>query len=175
MAGRKKLQLTAYEDLTLRDLYLHFRVPDGQFSKRPDFSSHFLSVWNQATDRDDTIGEVLHYIGTLRKQGKWVTLDGTHRRLSAGESQVGLTAEAFEIIDSIYTRLGIGSDNFIYSPELVDSIHQRLVADLGLHIPRHLLVAAIIDRRKAGDLPKAGRSLSSGDEGIGFSDIDDVD
>jgi len=173
MAKRKKLPLNTTEDLILRDLYRHFRVPDGQFSKRPEFSAHFLSVWNEATGRDDTIGEVLHYIGTMRKRGLWVTLDGNHLRMPIGESFVGISPEGLAIIDSVYAQMGIGSDNFTYSPELVDSVQRRLVSELGLHIPRHLLIARIIDRRKAGLLPKTGPSRST-DEGIGFADIDEV-
>lgn len=174
MQRRKKIQLTNNEDSVLRDLYRHFRVPDGQFRKRPKFAQHFLDVWNAATGRDDTLGDVLHYIATLRKQKLWVTLEGNHRRMPSGQGVVGFTPEACEIIDIEYSAMGIGSDNFSYELELVDRIHKRLIKELGYHLPRHVLVAGIIDRRKAGHLPKSQRDRPDPDGDIGFSDIDDV-
>ena len=173
MSKKRKIQLTTFEDSVLRDLYRHFRVPDGQFRKRPAFASHFMSVWNEATGRDDTLGEVLHYIVTLRKQKMWVTFDGEHRRMQ-GQGRVELPAKVAEIIDGEYAAMGIGSDNFAFELRLVDRIHQRLIKELGYHIPRHRLVTAIIDRRKAGRLPKAGGDGGGPDGDIGFSDIDEV-
>lgn len=174
MHRRTKIQLTKTEDSVLRDLYRHFRVPDGQFLKRPSFAQHFLDVWNAATGRDDTLGEVLHYIATLRKKKQWVTLDGDHLKMPAGQGQVQLPAEACEIIDAEYSAMGIGSDNFSYEIDLVDRIHSKLILELGFHLPRHVLVTAIIDRRKAGDLPKSRGDGPDPDGDIGFSDIDEV-
>ena len=172
MQKRKRLPLTPEEENSLKQLYLYHRIPVDQYRRRTAFAEKFLATWNAASGRSDSAGEIIHFMMTRRKQGRWPRFDGHHLRLKPKASDAGLTPAAWEIIREEYRLLGIGSDNFQFSPDLLTSLRARLLSELGINISAMALAAAIMDCRKDGNLGK----LDPRDEGddIGFSDIDKV-
>jgi hypothetical protein len=77
--NRKSIRLLPEERGLLVQLYLRFRIPVDQYEGRPADSDAFVLEWHQLTGRRDTIGDLIHYMRTQRKQKLWVTLDGNHR------------------------------------------------------------------------------------------------
>ncbi|USN99237.1 MAG: hypothetical protein H6810_00725 [Phycisphaeraceae bacterium] len=173
MAKRRRLQLSREEDLFLRTLYRHHRVPTDQFRKRPGFHSDFTATWNEGTGRTDSPEEVLHYMVTLRKKGRWERFDGRH--LPSPSVNDLLSVEEWALIDTVYREGGVASDNFAFDLDTLDRIEGALLREFGHTVSRSLLCAAIIERRKSGLLPRTDRPMSDDpDKGIGFSDIDDI-
>src|SRR5438067_9238452 len=71
---RMTLCLQKEEDVSLRALYREFNIPTDQYPHRPDDLHRLVSAWNQLTGRNETTSDVLHYMITRRKKGKWERL-----------------------------------------------------------------------------------------------------
>lgn len=167
---RKSMRLTPDLDHFLRTLHRQSGIPDGQFPQRPTFWRSFTNAWNEATGRDDSPEDILHYIMTQRKRGLWFRFEGAHKPLPCPEYTL-LTDEQWAVVDAIYIEMGKGADNFLINRELRTELLRRFVARTGTHIPELLFTAALIARRKGGWLPKVPPTP---DGNVGFGDIDEV-
>jgi len=174
---RKSIRLSPDEDQLLRTLHRQSGIPDGQFPQRPRFWTRFTEVWNEATGRNDSPEEILHYIMTRRKRpmgrpGRWEPFGSDYERLRTPEPSL-LTGEQWEVVDALYVEMGLGADNFLIDTDARAELLKRFAARTGEHLSDLLFVAAMIARRKGARLPKIGQS-SDGEGDVGFGDIDEV-
>jgi len=171
MKRRKCLRLSPDEDATLKGLYRQHRVAVDRYQSRPELLTALTDEFNALTARDDSRAELLHYMRTKRKNRKWVTLDGNHRRLRTVPDNL-LTPDEWSVVDEIYAELGIGSDNYAFNTDLLDAFLREFRNRTGRSIPRHQIAPALELRRKNRHLPctQSGRE----DEDFGFTDLDAV-
>jgi len=177
VSPQKTIRLSPSEDKFLRILHRQSGVPDGQFAQRPRFWANFTDVWNEATDRDDTPEELLHYIMTRRKRGRgvpgrWEPFGKDHKRLRCPEPDL-LSPEQWEVVDELYVEFGVSADSLLIDREARTELLNRFMSRTGEHIPDLLFVAAIVARRKGGLLPKSGDNRT-GEGNLGFGDINQV-
>lgn len=176
---RKTIKLEPDEERLLRTMYYGALVPTDQYSRRPAFWRGFTAIWNNATERDDSREEVLHWLVTRRKRphgrsGRLEAIGESHKRLCSLDPDV-LTKEQWETLAKIYREINVGSDNFVFDVKLSKRLVELFLESTGEHVPATTLVAALIARRKDGFLGHIDHSgLSSKDGDIGFGDIDQV-
>jgi len=168
---RRTLRLQKDEDESLRALYREFDIPTDQYPHRPDDLQRLVSAWNQLTGRNESHSDVLHYMISRRKKGKWERLGR-----DAGEGfqrpQVAFTDEEIKHLDAIHEELQVASDNYAINPEAARRLQEEFARRTGRVIPPMMLAAAMISRRKAGAL--ATLKPKPNDQDLGFSDIDQV-
>jgi hypothetical protein len=58
MAHKKKISLFPHEREILVKLYLKFRIPIGQYQRRPAELALFVDEWRSLTGRSDIAGEL---------------------------------------------------------------------------------------------------------------------
>lgn len=169
---RKSIQIADHDRRILVELYLQWRTPIEQFEALPDKLRAFVDDWSRLTGRSDAPGDVLHYMRTQRKRGKWVRLEGNH---PPPPPVPELSAEETEILVTIYEQtvaaVGSGSDVLGYDEETAELIATAFAEQTGRIFPAHQLVRKLTALRKRGLLPKAVKQEPH--EG-GFEDIDDV-
>src|SRR5262245_33924247 len=121
---RRTLQLQKDEDTSLRRLYRGFNIPTDQYPHRPDDLQRLVSAWNQLTGRNESPSDVLHYMITRRKKGKWERLG----RDVGGDFQhpeVVFTDEEITHLDAIHEELQIASDNYAINPEAAKRLQEE--------------------------------------------------
>lgn len=170
MANRRTLKLSLADDRALRQLYVSFGYPVGQYNRRRQELLELTGAFNAATGRNATPEEILHYMIRQRKDGKWETFDGHHNRLASIDPDL-LTPEQWETCIDLYLRFNFGADTFFYDKQLAKEFATEFARQSGVSIPPHILAAALVDRRKAGNLPKLHPVVR---EESGFTDFDQV-
>lgn len=166
MAARKTVRLNPDEDQTLRRLYRNLRVPVDQFRRRPRELARLTDAFNAATGLQLTTGQVLHYMIRRRKDGNWVTFDGTHRRANPLPDAL-FTNDEWQIVDRLYVECGVGADTFLYDGKLATDFCAKIAAALGRAMRADVVAAALVDRRKNDALPRLRPDA-------GFEDIDQI-
>ncbi|WP_145034666.1 hypothetical protein [Caulifigura coniformis] len=158
----------------LRRLYKLWRIPTDQFDKRPEDKARFVRAWNLRSSRDDSEGDLMHYMKTKRKGGNWEKLGADHQRYSAGSVQ--FSDEELKAAEEIYNRLfasaGIGSDNIGYDQKMADMLSSEFAIATGRIVNGTIIYAALMAIRKRGNLVKAGRVQRGSQHG--FGDIDEI-
>lgn len=167
MAARRTVRLSYQEDQTLRELYRGYRIPVGQYRRRPSDIARLTDAFNAATSQTLTSGALLHYMIRRRKDGNWETFDGQHRRARPIPQDL-LSEDEWRVVDRLYVESGIGADTFLYDDDAAAAFSGKVAAALGRGIRPDLLAAALVDRRKDDKLPRLRP-----DEG--FEDIDQVE
>lgn len=182
-APRRIVQLLPHEHNLLRDLVDTEKVPDGQFIRRWNWWRQLVETFNELTERSFTPEALHHYVMTLRKRPagrlpRWEPMgDGCARM--PGSSYSKLTEDDLAHLIVAYTtlakRLGAGSDSI-----LVNSKHRRELASMfaaaaGHGINDRSLIAAVIDLRKDGRLPKLGNAVRPKKKRRGFGDFDQAE
>jgi hypothetical protein len=168
---RKTLRLQKDEEESLRVLYREFNIPTDQYPQRPDDLQRLVSAWNDLTGRNEAAPDVLHFMITRRKKGKWERLG----RDAGGEfqrPQETFTDDDIKHLDAIHEELQIASDTYALNADAAKRLQEEFARRAGRIIPPMILAAAMINRRKAGSL--ATLKPKSGDQDLGFSDIDEV-
>lgn len=175
---KKSIKISKHDDDLLRTLYLQFRVPTDQFPKRPTFWNEFTGIFNDATGRNESPEDILHYMVTRRKRGigqpgRWPTLDGTHEKMPCLPfSAFGID---FSILKEIYEELRIGSDNFAFDANLGQILANMYAERTGNAFQPGVLWGALVTWRKHGRLGKlSDLPPINEDEDLGFGDINDV-
>lgn len=169
---RRAIPLSFSEDSSLRQQYIHFRIPTDQYKTRTEALQTFADTWNFATGRSDTGEELLHYMITQRKQKvkKWPTFDGDHLRSPSSEGL--LSPDEEQILRRVYTDLilplNIGTEEFGYDRELKDAVARRFSIAARRAIPGDTLVGFIEARRKRG------KWMTLRDDRRGFGDMDEA-
>lgn len=169
---RRSISLSPDDEVLLQTMYYEANIPTDQFARRPRRLREFVRVWNEGTGRNDSPEEVLHAMITRRKRpkdrpGRLEPLGPKHKRLRSPGADI-LTEEQWIVLDAIYLDLGVGSDNFVFDPDLKRQLVDEFLRRTRDHIPATKLVAALVARRKGGFLSR----ISEGD--VGFRDIDEV-
>jgi hypothetical protein len=170
---RKSIKLYPHEREFLVELYLKWRIPIDQFEGRPVDLDAFTATWAVHTGRNDTGGELIHYMRSQRKRGLWVKLEGDH--LKAPE-RPDMTADEIEVLVAIFedfvTSRNYGSDVLAYDDEITEEISREFFAQTGRTLPAHDVITRLTALRKRGLLPKVGKLPKPTD--AGFDDIDQV-
>jgi hypothetical protein len=166
---RMKIKLAREEDDLLRSLYRDRRIPVDQYVRRPGALDGLTGQFNDLAGRNDSTGDIHHYMATCRKNGEWVTFDGNHRRLESMDLEQ-LTSADWTQLAAAYEALGIGSDNFAFDADLLLRLTAGFRQLSGKQIDGRTLVALIMALRKRGMWPKVGNRESD----LGFRDIDEV-
>jgi hypothetical protein len=161
-----------HERSLLVKMYLERLIPIEQYEQRSTDLAGLVDEWRKLTGRSDSGGELIHYMRTQRKRGKWVRFDGAH--LGSPEAPE-FSAEEIEVLVSIYDEdvaaMGIGSDVLGYEDELKVLVSKEFAARTGRIVAGDDLVAKLTALRKRGLLPKAADVPRAKDADIGFGDI----
>lgn len=172
-AKRKSIRVFPHERYHLVQLYLNKKIPIDQFEVRPEELRELADSWNAMSGRNDSPEEVLHYMRTQRKGGRWVRFDGTHK---PPPENPAFDADETEILVQIYfehvAELNNGSDVLAYDEGIREFVSREFAMQTGRRVPSHLLVGKITSLRKRGLLPKVSKPKDEG--GLGFADIDHV-
>lgn len=166
MPVRKTVRLSPADDETLRRLYRSYRIPIDQYRGRPVERARLTDAFNAATGQQLGAETLLHYMIRRRKDGKWETFDGDHRRAKPVPADL-FSDEEWRIVDRLYVDFGVGADTFIYKSKVATKFAVKVSAALGRAVRPDVLAAALVDRRKADALPRLGPDA-------GFEDIDEV-
>lgn len=171
----KSLRLQPHEHEMLKEMYLERQIPIDQYEGRSTDLAALVEEWNTKTGRTDSGGDLIHYMRTKRKRGKWPTLDGAHQQKPAIRQ---FSAEDVETLVAIYREdiaaMGIGSDVIAYEPELRDLLVKEFATRTSEFVAADDLVAKLTELRKAGILPTAADIPKRKQDGIGFEDIEAV-
>jgi hypothetical protein len=168
---RQSLRLLPHEDALLRTLYREFNIPTDQYPHRPEDLMGLVDNWNNLTGRKESAPEVLHYMITRRKMGKWERLGRTTAEVLS-RPRVSFMEEELKHLDAIHEELQIASDNFALNSELAEKLQKEFARRSGRIVPPMILAAAMIHRRKIGALATLKPKADDGD--LGFSDIDKI-
>ncbi len=145
--------LSIDEKEMLNFLYVRQKIPTDQYKRRPEELRKLTDRFNALTERNDKADDLLHFMITQRKQGKWPKLGTAHRKLARVQLDL-LTAEEWKILDEIYLDMNVGSDNYAYNVELRRELARRFSASACRLLPARTLCAALERRRKEGSLPR---------------------
>src|SRR5947209_11345912 len=120
---RKSIKLFPHERQALIDVYVKWRIAIDAYEGLPDELEAMTEEWHQRCGREDSPHDVLHYMRTERKLGRWIRLGGNYK---ATPPMPKLTAEETEILVDIYARnvaeLDAGSDTLGYDSQVADFI-----------------------------------------------------
>lgn len=137
----------------LQFLYVRQRIPTDQYKRRPEALRKLTDRFNSLTERNDKADDLLHFMITQRKQGKWPKLGTAHKKLARVPLDL-LTEEEWKILDEIYLDMNVGSDNYAYNVEHRREFARRFSASVRRFVPERTLCAALERRRKEGSLPR---------------------
>jgi hypothetical protein len=168
---RNILRLLPHEEELLRTLYRDFNIPTDQYPQRPDDLVRLVTSLNDLTGRTESPPDVLHFMITKRKDGKWEKL-GRNAGGNYTPPEVSFTEEDNKHLDSIHEEFQIASDNYALNADAAKRLQDEFARRTGRIVPAMVLAAAMISRRKAGAL--ATLKPKADDHGIGFSDIDKI-
>jgi hypothetical protein len=173
---KSSIRLLPDDGHLIRHLYLADRIPIDQYEKRPADLVGFVAKWNRLSGRDDSVSDVLHYMRTARKRGKWPRLNGDHERCPEIPEEV-LTASQWVALREVYASTclaqGVGSDSISHDEELAKQIADEFAKCTGLiRDPRYLL-ALLMQKRKQKQLKRL-RDEKPRRPDIGFGDIDEI-
>jgi len=169
---KRSIRLTQHERESLVQLYVESAIPVDQYEERPEELSELCIQWQKETGRTDPSGDILHYMRSQRKMGKWVRLgkDFVKRKprvkLDADETEL-----LIRIVQEHVTSLGSGTDNIAYEAEVGSLIAKEFSTETGRRVPPGDLIAAVTAIRKRGLLDKVEKS-DAASEDVGFKDID---
>lgn len=163
--------MAAHEDDVLRALYVGKNIPTDQYPHRPDDLRELASNWNAICGRGESESDLLHFMITKRKKGKWPKL-GRSEAEKIKSIGIGLSQEELEQLDAIHEEFQIASDNFVLDKSLANRLQKEFAKRTGRIFPALPLAAAMIRRRKSGSLATL-RPESKADESK-FADFDEV-
>ena len=152
---KKSIRLNPAEKGILIKLYLDRRLAIEPYQNRPKDLRELTNSFNAMTDRSDPPEDILHYMRTQRKRGKWPKLGSTALQVSTPIEEI-LTDEERKMLESIYISLGQtfgkGNDSFAHEPELMRELEKGFLNATGRYVYGSQLLAALTDMRKAGNL-----------------------
>lgn len=172
---KRTMQLQPHEVELLKTLYKQFKVPTDRFPQHPDLLQEFMETWTNLSGRQDRAEEVLHYMFTQRKQGKWVKLGrASATKLSERPAAYAerLTVDDWKVLDAVYAELQVPSDRFALDDELGKKLTAEFAKRTKKIVPQLVLCAAMISRRKGGGLTTLKPKQDA--ESVDFADIDKV-
>lgn len=169
--SRSRLKMLPHEDEVLRTLYRELDIPTDQYPQRPDDLVQLTESWNSLTGRKESGRDILHYMITRRKKGKWEKL-GRNAGGDFSRAKMNLSKDEHKALDAIHEELQIASDQYALNSDLADTLQQEFAKRTGRIVPSMILAAEMITRRKAGALSTL--KPKSDDQDLGFSDIEQI-
>ena len=106
-----------------------------------------------------------------RKNGQWERLGRTAGNGFAPQ-RLTFSPEELSQLDVIHEELQIASDNYALNPEASKKLQEEFARRTGRIVPGIILAAAMVYRRKNGNLTRLRPKPDEQD--LGFSDIDQV-
>jgi len=140
------------EDEVLKHLYLAKGIPRDHYDRLLSELQELTDEFNWATGRNEKPEDIRHYIRTKQKQKKWVTFNGTHRRIRGVMGDV-VPAEYMHILIAIYQDMNESPETISNHQALQNELVQRFFEATGRLRRAGDLVAALIEIRKDGLLP----------------------
>ncbi len=168
---KKSISLNPADREALVNMYLDRRLAVDRYAERPQDLMSLTIAFNVLTERSDAPEDILHYMRTQRKNGKWVKLGNTARKVSKSPEEI-LALEDSKVLEACYIKIakahGKGNDSFAHEPELMRELAKEFQKVTGRYIHGSQLLAALTIMRKAGNLEtlkldKHGRREAFGD------------
>ncbi len=171
---KQSLRLQPEDDKLLRTLYKQFGVTSDNFPQFPEALQEFVQTWNNLTGRQDSPSDLLHYIFTKRKKGKWIKLGRSPKSQYTPSTNIACRFGEgdWKQLDEIYEEFQVASDNFALDDELGQKLADEFAQRTGKIVPTLVLCAVMIRRRKDGVLTTLRPKKDDGD--LGFGDINEI-
>ena len=170
-SARRSVRMLPHEVQVLRDLYQESNIPTDQYPQRQIDLDSLIANWNSICGRDESAPDILHFMVTQRKRGKWVKL-GRSGCEKLNEIGLGLSDDELKVLDVIHEEMQIASDKFALDAELAGRLQKEFAKRTNRIFPPLLLAAAMIKRRKVGALATLKPSGSECQKP--FADMDKV-
>lgn len=155
MENKKSIRLNPADREVLVTLYLDRRLAIDPYEKRPKELKALTDTFNALTERSDPPEDILHYMRTQRKIGKWPRLGSTARKVSESLEEI-MSLDDSKILEACYIKIGKihkkGNDSFAYEPELMRELEKEFMKVAGHYVHRSKLLAALTKLRKTGNL-----------------------
>lgn len=167
------MKLTSEQKLCAEELYLHYAVPTDQLRRKPTVLLAITAAFCNMTGLSVEPAELLRYMMNRRKNRDWPRLgDRAHRFPQALES---LSDKHRAALCGIYQDLGITSDEILLRATLAKRLVDAFATRTGRILPAHILVPALFQLRKRGQLPTLCEHAAQARKNKGaFSDIAEV-
>jgi hypothetical protein len=155
MDKKKSIRLNPADREVLVTLYLDRRLAIDPYEKRPKDLKDLTDAFNALTERSDPPEDILHYMRTQRKNGKWARLGSTARKVSERLEEI-MSLDDSKELEACYIKIGKahkkGNDSFAHEPELVRELEKEFLNATGRYVHGSQLLAALTKLRKAGNL-----------------------
>jgi len=157
MKKKQSIRLNPADREVLVTIYLERRLAVDRYEERPKELKDLTDAFNALTERSDPPEDILHYMRTQRKNGKWPRLGDTARKVS-GSLEEMMSPEDRNVLEACYVKIGKthekGNDSFAHDPELMRELEKEFLNATGRYVHGSQLLAALTKLRKAGDLEK---------------------
>jgi len=170
---KMSIRLNPAEREVLVALYLQKKFAVDRYQNRPNDLLDLTDSFNTLAGRSDPPGDILHYMRTQRKGGKWAQLGD--QALKPKESyEESVTPEEHGLLEAIYVQLGRtyakGNDSFAHEPQLMRELEKAFMAATGRYVYGGQLLAVLTSMRKNRQL----ETLDLREQGAGaaFGDLD---
>lgn len=175
MGKKKSIRLNPADREVLVTLYLDRRLAIDRYEERPKDLRNLTDDFNAFTERSDPTEDILHYMRTQRKIGKWPRLGSTARKISKSLEEI-MTLEDSKVLEACYFKIGKthekGNDSFAHEPELMRELEKEFLNATGRYVHGSQLLAALTKLRKAGNLETL--KLEKHDRREVFGDMDEA-
>lgn len=155
MSKKMSIRLNPADHEVLISLYLDRRLPIDHFDERPKELKKLTDAFNALTERSDPSEDILHYMRTKRKAGKWPRLGDTARKFKIDTEDI-LSFEDSKVLEACYLKIGKihqkGNDSFAHDSELKRELEKEFLNSAGYYVHSSILLANLTIMRKAGTL-----------------------
>ena len=171
MENKKTIRLNPADREVLVTLYLDRCLAIDPYEKRPKELRDLTDDFNDLTECSEHPEDILHYMRTQRKNGKWPRLGSTARKVSESLEEI-ISLEDSKKLEACYVKIGKihqkGNDSFAHDPELKRELEKEFMNSAGHYVHGSQLLAVLTKLRKAGNLEtlkieKPGRREAFGD------------
>lgn len=169
------MRLTPAFKQALEGFYVYHAVPTDQLKRQRGVLRMITDAFNGVCDTRYEPDLLLRYMINRRKNSDWPRLAERARRF---ESPVSLlTDHQLTVLEDIYVRLDITSDEYLYGAEF----SRMLVAEFGKRtaviMPGPTLVAVIVAKRKRGEWVTIREEVEKENKAASgaFTDIEEAD
>ncbi|RPJ79572.1 MAG: hypothetical protein EHM20_01020 [Alphaproteobacteria bacterium] len=175
MQKKKCLRLNPADLEVLETLYLNRRLAVDQYVKLPKELRSLTDSFNALTGRADVPEDILHFMRTKRKIGKWPKLGDTARKVITIPNEI-MTSEEIDALESSYVKIGKahqkGNDSFAHEPELMRELENDFLKETGRFVFGSQLLAILTTLRKDGVLEAL--KIQKHEQHKSFDDMDEA-
>ena len=157
---RRPLQLLPPEDELLRTLYRQENIPTDQYPQRHDDLLRLVSNWNGFTGRNESAPGRSSLHGDQTQEWEMGTPRPHHVRYPCTSAADVFTRRA-GAARRHPRRVADPSDNYALNPELAEKLKNEFARRTDRIVPGTILAAAMIYRRKIGNLARTRPAKTS--------------